>query len=326
MKHLPTYYKYTCVVYNVYALLQYLLYASDEQLKMTYFFLVHPGSFDERMAKRIGNARLLYHKPEESMWKQRLKVLFHFRWWIKHTDIYAQDCHLMASWLIGNSEYTYLEDCPATISMLRPEIDFIKVPERLRLGIPGTWKYGSVFGHPGGTNNQCENRLLTQDVDIQSIYVKDRRFEKVDMLALWNKASDWKKSYILKVYDIDDTALTKLENYKVWFLSSPLHEDAQMTVKEIVNLYTIYFEDYLNDGLIIKPHPRDKFNYEKYFPRAMVFRSKAPMQLLVEMLQLKVEKAVTVCSSAISAFDQSKTEIIRLGTHIHPKILAKWGE
>ncbi len=326
MKHFPKYYKYTCIVYNVYALMQYLLYASDEQLKKTFFYLVHPGSFDADMVKRLGAAKWVYYVSDESMWKQRLGILFKYRWRIRRTTIYAQDCHWMASWLIGNSKYIYLEDSPKCISLVRPEVDFIKFPPRTKLGIPMVWKYGTVFGHPAGTNQQCINRLLTQDIDIQSQYVRGKAYEKVDHLELWNKASDWKKSYILKVYDINNEVLSRLEKFQIWFLSSPLKEDANMTDEEIVQLYTPYFAEYQKQGLVIKPHPRDKFDYEKYFPQALVLKSRAPMQLLSEMLKIKVKQAVTICSSAVSSFDENETQVIRLGAKIHPKIMAAYGD
>ena len=75
---------------------------------------------------------------------------------------------------------------------------------------------------------------------------------------------------------------------------------------------------------MIKPHPRDKFDFDKYFPTIPVLRTYIPMQLL-NFMGVMPHIAVTVNSTAISSLPNN-VEKIMIGTKVNKKIFDRYGD
>ncbi|WP_415668919.1 glycosyltransferase family 52, partial [Vibrio rarus] len=61
--------------------------------------------------------------------------------------------------------------------------------------------------------------------------------------------------------------------------------------------------------LVIKPHPAEKTRYRDYFPDSIIIESTFPAELM-PLLGVKVNKVVTVTSSAAKSFEGKCDEII----------------
>lgn len=84
------------------------------------------------------------------------------------------------------------------------------------------------------------------------------------------------------------------------------------------------FQNYPEKDLIVKTHPRDTFNYKKYFPEVKVFAKPVSSQTLMAM-GLSPKRIITICSTAIEGFPES-VECDYYSANVHPKVLAFIGK
>ena len=96
-----------------------------------------------------------------------------------------------------------------------------------------------------------------------------------------------------------------------------------MSSEEVVAVYRSSIETYRGTGIVIKPHPRDKFDYESVFPDCKVLKTRIPMQLLCAF-GVRFERVITPFSTAVSEFPED-TEIVWLGSAGNKKIEAICG-
>ncbi|WP_218667906.1 glycosyltransferase family 52, partial [Rodentibacter caecimuris] len=80
---------------------------------------------------------------------------------------------------------------------------------------------------------------------------------------------------------------------------------------------------YDKEKLVVKTHPREKTNYQGYFPDVEVFNENYPSEIL-DVLGVKFEKAVTLFSTAVYVYPKENVDFY--GTKIHPKLEKRFGE
>ncbi|MDF2946610.1 MAG: hypothetical protein K0S51_1289 [Bacillales bacterium] len=113
----------------------------------------------------------------------------------------------------------------------------------------------------------------------------------------------------IKIYNIfmSDKVSPTLEQNSILILTQPLFEDKIVKFSEIQkNVYEIIINEYcIEKGLnpVIKPHPRDNFNYELEFSNIKVINKNLPTEILNFNPQIKFAKAITVTSSSIGGID-----------------------
>ena len=300
-------YRYTAIIISNWGLLQYLLVASDEQIKKTNFIFLR----DYLSNENIGNI---------------LPNVFKF-WWVRFTHIYANDWSHVSSWLIGRNSYICLEDSPSIYSnvlKLKGYEPFEK--PKFKYGIPTFLKWGFIYGKKYGYNDQCTLRYVTDPNDLSSYILQNRNIEFFNIKDCYKQSSNFKRDLILSSFQIDNDLVKQISaSEQTIILTQAFIEDCGLSEKEMFDIYSPYINKYLGEGLIIKPHPRDTFNYGKYFPTAVTLRTKAPMQL-IDAIGLRVKRAITVCSTSISPYLNGTTEIIWIGTDINPKIRDFFGD
>lgn len=317
-----------CLVDTPYALSIYLLKMSMDDIRQTKFFT--SGSVNFRVLDKLPNGCISYWNYEPiASWKQMVKVridrLFKYPYifWAK---LYAQDHLAMSAQLIGRKNYTLVPDSPTCFetwegSPLQPHCYPISDNWTRRIKNWLSYKH-TMYHQMYGTNEQCINRWIVNESEAETTYVKNKRYELIDPYQLWQNADDEKREFILRVYEIDTILLSELQEADTLILTQPLREDCKLSDDEYRQIYEPYIRKYPNT--IIKPHPRDKFDFEKYFPNTLVLKSYAPMQLL-NYMGIVPRRAITVCSSAISAMPDS-VEKISIGTKVNKKVFAKYGD
>lgn len=318
--------KYTCVVDTTYTLALYILLQSDEAIKSTAFFVGNaiPQTVSSLLPNviRIDNSNGKYTRIGRL--KHRIEAIFRWRF-RNNTIMYAQDHLAFSAHIIGRNNYILLEDAPRiytnykTIKFMTPKESrnfFINFIDYVQLGPIRKMKLG--------TNNKCVDRIVTSEKDLDSVLLKGKKYTLVNLSLMWKNASSEKQNLIKKMFGITDAIMVLPQKCSTIVFSQPLMEDCKLTEQEMLNLYDTYIREYLKLGIVIKPHPRDKFNYKKFYPDVEILNCKAPMQLLSAM-GVDFKTAITVCSSAVSSMSED-AEIIWIGTHVNSKIYHVYGD
>lgn len=311
------------MVATPYTLSLYLMYMPEEALEKT-FFCVYNQLKDD-IISQLPHVQTFYEFEEannKQYWRFRLIAAIKY-FFIRFTDIYAMDFLNFVPQLIGHCKYTCLEDGTGSFSFA-PH-DAVLKPWQLPYSLWGLKRriqHGPVYGRAMGNNKQCVNRLITSPGDIESPFIKGRNYTLVDFNNAWNNASQKKKDSILKIFNLSNAQIEKATCCKTIVLTQPL-VFVGITEVEVIDIYAPYIKQYQDNGVLIKPHPAENIDYSRYFPNVMVWRTKAPMQLLTAM-GAHFDRAITVFSTAVGTLP-ADTEIIWLGTEVHPKLYKEVG-
>lgn len=93
-------------------------------------------------------------------------------------------------------------------------------------------------------------------------------------------------------------------------LTQPWYDDKVMSEYMHREFYKHIIDKYVKYPIIIKPHPRDKQNYECLYPDAIVLKQTyVPCEILGFISNIEVEQAVTHCSTAIHGITYAKEKI-----------------
>ena len=204
-------------------------------------------------------------------------------------EIYGHG-HTQFSYMFYEYENAYIiEDGLANYRKL--ESNFIS--NRL-LNFLGLYIKGSKSGY--GTHENIKKVYLTYEgfCDVSS------KAEIIDLNALWENLSLEDHLKILKIFNFSN-----LENIDVLLITQAFSEDNLMDLNEEMRIYSEIVEKYPN--IIIKPHPRKVKDYSKIFPDNTVLDKHFPVELLV-LMGIKIEKTVTISSTAVLHFPASEIE------------------
>lgn len=317
-------YRNTCLVDTAYALSVYLLYTDDAIGDKT-MFICGPGVpkvLVDKLPHKIYLEGTHVASPKECKAFRRKSL---FTWpFRRFTNLYAQDHVWLFNAIIGTQCYTYIEDCPEVYTKCH---DFaMQEPiERndFRWRFWAFRNFGTTYRHPLGYNSQCVNRIITSPRDLDSKYLRGRKYTLLDYKRAYQTASPQKQQFIRNVFSISDDILHQLSSSEVIIFTQPFTTDCGLSEEEQVRLYAPYIEKYIDQGLIIKPHPRDNVDYCKYYPQVHVINTKAPMQLL-EAFEMNIKVAITVCSTAVSCL-VGKAEIIWIGSEVDSRLIERFG-
>lgn len=318
----------TCVCDTLYSLFQYMLISTEEEIRKTQFY-VGTTILDSVCCHLPHVVKLENKCYERSNILNILQRMLHIKRWIhaSRTEIFAQDHIAIAPHIIGNSRYILLEDAPGCygrcdkIQFLKPKI-YRQWWKRLFYSVAISPMYKQHFG----VNRLCKSRIYTDRKDEDTEFLRGKKREYCDMTQLWNSSTESKKNYIRELFGIDESLLEKLRLSSVVVFTQPLREDFGLTDEEYVSVYAPYIAGYKKEGVIVKQHPRDKFDIGKFFSEVDILDTKAPMQVLSVICGGDTLKtAVTVCSTAVSNLG-SNVEIVWIGTRVNEKIFRECGE
>jgi len=296
-----------------------------EDIRNTLFFIGDSVNVD--IAKRLPHYVFVKNQTAKDDWKYMswLRLYKYFRCWsYAFADLYIQDHLYIASQFIGPFKYTNLPDGPDcyTIWEKSPYQPQKYSPENMKQRIKHVLSHGCMYDLKYGCNEQCVNRWVMTMVDLNTSFIKEKKYDYIDAVELWKNASSEKKEFIKRVFGLSDEFVKNNENVETVILTQPFMEDCHLTEDEMYTIYSPYIVDQRN--VAIKPHPRDKFDWLKYFPSASIIDTVAPMQLL-NYIGLNPKMAVTVSSSSMSAMPES-TKKIYLGTKVNNKIFQTYGD
>ena len=321
-------FKYSCIIDTPYSLFLYLLMCKNGDWEKTVFF-VGDGINESylRSLKKVVRLSSNYddYATRNQLFRIKLRALYYRLRYINHTQLFAQDHLVFSSQLIGRNKYTMVEDAPGSYTTcLGSKVrDVLPKPTRLRPKLRRLLLWGPVYGQFFGRNEYCENRWVTEKGDEQSPVLKSKYYTLLDLQALWDSASEGKKQYIYRVFGLDDTILESLQHSKTIIFTEAFAEEG-LILEEAATMFAPYVEKFKDEGVVIKPHPRDYMDWNSVFPDVTILKTRVPMQILC-IMGVDFKRAITVCSTAISAL-KSDTEIIWLRDSAHPKWIAKYGK
>ncbi len=320
-------YSRICFVGTQYALMLYLIHSSFKEIKDTLF--IFGDGIDHGTSSRFKNKISLIDKPNIFKKNDIIGIIyslyirfFKLRGLSKKIEIFAQDHLLDSGTIIRNREYTLIEDSAHKCSYYEHDDPNFSVNRKLRGSLRyfikrffyGGTAYGSI-----GDNEQCKAVLMS--LYDNADYLKGKEIIVCDLKKDWDNSSTEKQDYIKQVFDFNKDDLDALNRDFIVF-TQPLYPDV-LTKQEHIQLYKNLIDNYPQSSIVIKVHPRDLVEYEKYFPDAVVFRKQIPSQFL-GLMGLHSKKAITFFSSAVYSINKD-AEIDWIGTEIHPKLYARFG-
>lgn len=326
-------YSRICVVCTVYSLLEYLLYSSYEEIENTYFIL------EDWMCPDFGNKfQNTYRMPAWKsglFWNPNLVWIrwYYIKWFklpsFKNAQLFTLDHLSYHPVLIGRHQYTLLEDGPYCHSCMMKNDLLYSVFEEMRMENLTSLKqkvlfrfrkfvYGPVYFNRWGKNDICSNIILSTDDYLD--YFGKKKLIRCSFRGIWNTFSSFKQDFILRVFSMTHEDVEMLQSKKIIVFTQALTD--YVSKEEHGNIWKRIISKYPLSEVLLKPHPRDYYEYESEIEGISVFRKKIPSQFF-EVLNLEFAKAVTAYSSSV--FHLNAKEIDWYGTEVSEKILARLG-
>lgn len=323
---------HVCIAPSLFPLLQYLLLVDENvaknhtyyffsnvvplsivnQLVCSYYIQQPDSSLLVALKKRIHKLRIAFFK----------KMDFPF---LRTARIFAFDYPVLCAY-IGNRPYEMLSDAPQcfTYNMREQSEEYQRQIKRRHTFIWWLQKivYGDVYVDYYGNNKWCKVIHLTEENQSPILEAKKTCIQSLE--ELWCTAPETKKLFILSLFNITKYDIQYINSKPIIFFSQPLIEDCKLSEKEYCNILERLFNHYNKSEILVKTHPRDKFNYTKYFPEIAVFSKSVNSQLL-HLLGHTPQRVVTFFSSAVEVFPDT-VECDFYGTHIHPSVYAIFGD
>jgi hypothetical protein len=173
-----------------------------------------------------------------------------------------------------------------------------------------------------GNNDLCEEVIMTEN-KIKP-YMQNKKIITISLFELWQKSLNSKKELILFIFNITNEDLILLKNKKNILFTQTFYDDGLISKEEHYRIYNKVINNYDPASILIKTHPRETIDYKKLFHGILIFNKAIPIQLL-NLLNIKFIKAITVCSSAVLSFGYD-LEIDWYGTEISERLFNKLGK
>jgi len=316
---------HVCVASNIYPFIQYYLLMDDDTVfHHTYYFFNDTipvniqqhfpcsvykyinRSIKDKILKRVHKIQLRYFKYSQ----------FPF---LQSAEIYAYDIPYL-NLCIGKRPYKLLADAPNYLTLLTQEDSQERIRNEMHansiLGKIKGFFFGDIYIHFHGNNSQCKTILLTEENTSPVLSGKEVLIQPLE--TLYENSSNKKQVLLKNMFGISDADIEFLKSRPNLFFSQPMIKDCGLTSAEYVEVLNRIFSHYTPHSIMIKAHPRDTFDYKKYFPDVELFSKPVNSQLL-NIFGLRPRRMFTICSSAIEGFPES-IECDYYGAQLHPKM------
>ena len=310
-------YHRVCFPGSLYVFTFYLLISSkDEILDTIYFF---DKNIRESIINKMPKVRFLKDNCKNRFVLALSSFLNKFIYpELKNAEIFGLDFR----WdILRGHKMNYIEDAPLVFDIWETGPMFqgyLKTKKgNILKKIIRRFLFGEYYGFPVATSSMVSD--IYTSFPAEKIYLQNKVHHVVDLNKKWAESSQEKKDLILSIFDISQESLARIQAKKIILLTQAFSDDHFVTEEEQVEIYRKILSNYDEDDVVIKPHPRDKIDYRKYFPKVMYFDKTVAMQFLA-ILGIKFERVVTVSSSAALSFGID-IPIDWYGYRVHPGIL-----
>lgn len=306
-----------CIVDSSYTLLLYLLMSSEEEIDRTFYFWSkgipeHIKKYFQAQSYSFNN--VFKNKAQLYLFQIKLYQYQATRKWpfLKKKEItyWGHDHLFFSSGIVRNNFINVIEDGSMNYYPCGTEAKRYKTIRKFLCGPL------NCLPSIKGLEKECKNIYLTglKDTSIMN----NPKVKKISIYNLWNNASPSKKNKILNIYGLTPSDITLLKSKDEILITQTFSEDNIITETEKIKLYKDILKSANINQLIIKPHPRETTDYNKYFNNIPVFNKKIPFELL-SLCGIQFKKVYTICSTVAFNFPYP-IDIIYIGSQIHPSI------
>lgn len=311
-----------------YTTLIYFLISDLERLKDTGYFFVRSTKYGpaERqhilnimpcsyffynglVRKRFTGSKIIYpiYRLIQLFFKRSIPYFWlyftkYIRWpFLKTAAIWAYDDWSACRALIGRRKYTFLEE--GTGSYIMPDTLVTKgkrsFPKRLASFMESPFGFRTL-----ATTPQAEKIILTGMAKIPECWsTRKKDIEIISMQCLWDRSSDEKKDFIMKMFDFEPEDAEELRKRDIIFIEQCFFDEDRITFDENTEMLRKIFSHYDHSRIIIKTHYRSTVNYRKIFPDIFVIDKPIPMELIA-LCGERFTKAITINSTAVLQFPE----------------------
>lgn len=278
-------------VNNVYSLMQYLLLRTDEVGSTLFVFDSMPDAIQRRFAPlRPLTTGTKWNKAFYIPLRLHLAALV-----ARQTPVYisypAYCCNLLLD-LFPNA--FYIEEgagdyCDREVGLAPPPPDR-RWDRRLRFGKKRLRR--DIYAAVGKI-------YLTGILPIQQHM--QAKTQLVDLQASWRHKSQQERELINSLLLPEGFDCAAFEGRDILLVTQPYYIDCgarPVSIDQQIEAYRRLVAPYEQQRLIIKVHPRDKADYRRHFPDALVFDYPSPLELLV-LNGMTIRTALTFDSTAI---------------------------
>ncbi|WP_092737314.1 glycosyltransferase family 52 [Riemerella columbipharyngis] len=329
-------YKNTYIGATVYTYLLFLLYVKDEDIDKCFYFLTK--DFNKELLDKIGEDGLVINTYTSSItlfenksvfriinryynrlrnvliWnKSRFFYKKHYPF-VKDTRIFTHmpPGHFLITAIVDTNDYTLIEDGLANhIQQEKQNKETAEKKKENIFEIAIELFFLRIEKYKGIASKRLAKKIFTRNDH------NDPKVEVVSLQALWDNSSERKKNFILDRFCFRRDLIDGLQKRSVIVLTQPFYEDSWVeeihTEEQKIDLYRAAIEKEGESNVIIKTHPREKTDYKKYFPDAVVVSQPIPFELL-ELNGLRLKKAYTISSTAALNINTPDCEIIQIET------------
>lgn len=142
------------------------------------------------------------------------------------------------------------------------------------------------------------------------VYIK-KKMRELPRNELFENLTEQEKKDIISVF-LDNVELDTIQNATL-LITQPLWKDGFLETEEKqIQIYQEIIQQYAKGQVIVKAHPRDEIDYCTNLDGSIVLKREFPVELLNFVGKARIERAITICSTAIDGIEFAK-EKIKLG-------------
>lgn len=165
----------------------------------------------------------------------------------------------------------------------------------------------SLIKEPLGYDSKCKKCILT-NMHAIPFDLKEKVFI-VNLKNCWIRLTDSERNNILEIFNMKNYIMSDFSEYSI-LLTQPLYQDGYIPKKLQNEIYQKVIDDYKLEKIIVKKHPRDKYDY-KFTIDIKEINSSIPLELF-SMLNFEFKSAYSYYSTSIKTVHAK--EIVLLGT------------
>lgn len=231
------------------------------------------------------------------------------QWKIARRIFYNESINIIEE---GTKNYFYEVEMKNIKAML------LNLKRRIFNWINGIKERNKVMGY----GDKIKNIYLTTElVKVFGIPkgLKNKSIQVISLKNLWERKSEKFKNEIVDIFGFDKKILERKNIENIVLLTQPLSEDFDFTEEEQVKLYMKIVKKYPKERLIIKPHPRDKVDYLKYFNEYYIVNAEYPIEFW-SFFNIKIDRIVTLFSSGVYGVGDENTKIDIYGIEVDKRL------
>lgn len=185
-------------------------------------------------------------------------------------------------------DYNLIED---GLNFYSYDTSKIKLHSKLYDFLGFSWK---SFGYSKFTKSVEVN-------DINNICLKHPNIIEVDREHMFMQLKDAEIDAIAKIFEYQPLNMPSNKTCSM-LLTQPLSEDGFISHSKKIKLYKYLVEKYAIGTLYIKAHPREKEDYSKIFPNAVVIKNnKIPFEIFLLKEKLHFKRVISAFTTAMDA-------------------------